>query len=99
MEGMIKVMYQILENPRMMSSDEIDKTFRGKWVYVVKADITRHGELIEGMPVVIADFHFEGVEEGIYKIYKTPEYGRRLSLSSLMRSYNDLSLIFPEGDI
>ena len=60
-------MYQILENPRMMPSDEIDKTFDGKWVYVVKAHINPHGELIEGMPVVTGDYQFEGVEEGIYE--------------------------------
>ena len=90
-------MYKILDNPRVMPSDEIDKTFDGKWVYVVKANITPHGELIEGMPVVTADFHFEGVEEGIYEMYKTPEYGRRLSRGSLLPASDDLNLVIPDG--
>ena len=71
-------MYQVLENPRMMSGEEIEKTFDGKWVYIVKANITRNGKLIEGMPVVVADIPFEGTENGIYEQYRKPEYNERL---------------------
>ena len=71
-------MYQILENPIMMSGEEIEEMFDGKWVYVVKANITRHGELMEGMPVVVADSPFEGTELGIYEQYRKPEYEERL---------------------
>jgi len=76
-------MYQIIKNPKMMTSDEIDTTFMGKWVFIVNADITRHGELIEGIPVVIGDYQFEGVEEGIYEKYKEAKYGRTLSYTLL----------------
>ena len=76
-------MYQIVENPKMMTSNEIDVTFMGKWVYIVNADITRHGELIKGIPVVIGDYQFEGIEEGIYEKYKTSEYAKTLSYSLL----------------
>ncbi|MCL2203856.1 MAG: hypothetical protein FWB88_07955 [Defluviitaleaceae bacterium] len=89
-------MYQVLDNPRVMPTEEINKTFDGKWVYVVNANITPHGELIEGVPVVIGDGHFEGVEEGIYEQYNAPEYGRKLSLSWLLPSYDDLNFICAE---
>ena len=90
-------MYKILDNPRVMLAEEIDNTFDGKWVFVVNANITRHGELIEGMPVVIGDYHFEGVEDGIYEQFNAPEYGRRLSLSWLLPPTDDLNLIFADG--
>ncbi|MCL2821032.1 MAG: hypothetical protein FWD38_09465 [Oscillospiraceae bacterium] len=76
-------MYQIIENPKMMTSDDIDNTFMGKWVFIINANITRHGELIEGIPVVIGDYQFEGIEEGIYEKYKTSEYDKTLSYSLL----------------
>ena len=69
--------YQILENLKMMSAEEIEKTFDGKWVYIVKADITRHGELIKGIPVIVADAPFEGNEDGVYLQYRKPEYEER----------------------
>ena len=90
-------MYQVLDNPRMMPSNEIYKTFDGKWVFVVKANITPQGKLIEGMPVVIGDFHFEGVEEGIYEKYNTPEYGSQLSLSSLLRLDDEVNTFIVGG--
>jgi len=71
-------MYQIVENPKMMIKEEIDKEFDGKWVYVVKANVTRHGELLEGMPVIVADSPYEGTEDGIYKMYRKSEYEERL---------------------
>jgi len=76
-------MYQIIENPKMMSSDDIDNTFMGKWVFIVNANITRHGELIEGIPVIIGDYQFEGIEDGIYEKYKVSEYDKTLSYSLL----------------
>ena len=88
-------MYKILDKPKMMPADEINEAFNGMWVYVVKANITAHGKLIEGMPVVTGDYHFEGVEDGIYEKYDAPEYGRDLSLS-LLPSY-ELNLAFTDG--
>jgi len=70
-------MYRIIDNPIMMTESEIREAFDGKWVYIVKADITRHGELLSGMPVVIADTPFEGNDDGIYEQYDTEEYEER----------------------
>lgn len=72
-------MYEIIENPRIMTREEIRNQYTGKWVYVVKANITQHGELIEGMPVVLGEYQFDGVDEGIYEQWDTPEYEERLS--------------------
>jgi len=76
-------MYQIIENPKMMKSGDIDNTFMGKWVFIINANITCHGELIEGIPVVIGDYQFEGIEDGVYEKYKNPEYDKTLSYSLL----------------
>jgi hypothetical protein len=71
-------MYQILENVRLMTKEEIDAEFNGRWVYIVKANITKHGDLIEGLPVVIADHPFEGNDAGIYDQYDSIEYEERV---------------------
>jgi len=60
-----------------MTEAEIREAYDGKWVYIVKADITRHGELLTGMPVVIADEPYEGREDGIYMQYRKPEFEQR----------------------
>ena len=75
------VMYEIINNPKIMTKAEIDKTYNGKWVYIVKADINKHGTLITGMPVVIGDYQFEGVDEdrSIYDKYDSKEFEKRLS--------------------
>ena len=71
-------MYQILEKPMMMPYEDIISTYDGRWVYVVKANITKHGEMIEGMPVVVADSPYEGNENGVYEQYDAPEYSERI---------------------
>ena len=78
-------MYIVLENPVMMSKEEIERTFDGKWVYVVKAAFTRHEELIEGMPVVVGDTPFDGVEDGIYDLFKGEEFDEKFSYPLLYR--------------
>jgi len=70
-------MYQILENPKVMTKEEINKEFDGKWVYIVKAKFTHSQSLIEGMPVIIADTPCEGNEDGIYEMYQKPEFDER----------------------
>jgi len=67
-------MYQIIENPEILSKSEIDKIFNGKWVYIVKARFTNSKSLIDGMPVIVADFPFEGNSDGIYEQYDVKDY-------------------------
>ncbi len=76
-------MYEIIENPKIMEAAEIDKVFKGKWVYLVQVDQTAHGKLIKAMPVVVGDAPFEGVEEGIYDEYDKEGYGTTLSYTLL----------------
>jgi len=70
-------MYQIIENPKMMTKEEINNEFDGKWVYIVKAKFTESKSLIEGMPVIFADTPFEGNNDGIYEQYDAKEYVAR----------------------
>jgi hypothetical protein len=91
-------MYKIIENPNMMSKAEIDRVYKGKWVYIVKANVDVHGTLVEGMPVVIGDYQFAGVEEGIYKQFDSDEYGRDLSYT-LLPYDNSISSVFGVGVI
>jgi hypothetical protein len=76
-------MYEIISNPQMMTKEEIDRIYSGKWVYIVKADIDRHGWLSEGMPVILGEFQYAGVEEGIYDQFDSAEYEKRLSYTLL----------------
>ncbi|MDR0221870.1 MAG: hypothetical protein LBI54_10775 [Lachnospiraceae bacterium] len=86
-------MYKVIENPIMMSRDEIDSIYKGKWVYIVNAIITPQGKFIEGMPVVLGEFQYDGVEEGIYERYKTKEYEERLSYT-LLPNHSTISSVF-----
>ena len=79
-----------------MSKAEIDTAFMGKWIYIVKAEIDPHGTLIKGMPVVLGEFQFAGVEEGIYKQFDGVEYGKDLSYNLLPHD-NTISSVFGVG--
>ena len=70
-------MYIIIDNPKVLTKDEIEKEFDGKWVYIVKAKFTDSKSLVEGMPVVVADSPFEGNEDGIYEQFDSKEYVTR----------------------
>ncbi|MCL2199970.1 MAG: hypothetical protein FWB80_13720 [Defluviitaleaceae bacterium] len=76
-------MYEILQNPKRMLIQEIDNSFDGKWVYIVHCEKSEGNKTIAGVPVVIADGPFEGVEEGIYNQYKDGAYGETLSYTLL----------------
>jgi hypothetical protein len=76
-------MYQIIENPQMMSVEEIDKEFDGKWVYLTHTVRTPQRMLIEAMPVVIGDCPFDGVEDGIYEKFRDGSWGNRTSYTLL----------------
>ena len=89
-------MYQIIENPKVMSKEEIEQKYSGYWVYIVQANINPHGTLIEGMPVVLGEYQFDGVEEGIYERFDLPKYGRRLSYT-LVPHGNMISSVFGVG--
>ena len=76
-------MVQIIENPVVMSREEMKAAFDGKWVYVVNCQFSPGNRLIRGTPVVVADMQFEEVDSGIYNQYDAEEYGDKLSKSFL----------------
>jgi len=91
-------MYEIIKNPEIMSKESIKANYKGKWVYIVKAIITPHGELVEGMPVVCGEYQFEGVEEGIYKQFDGEEYEEKLSYTLIPHS-GMISSVYGIGEI
>jgi len=95
-ERQVTGVYEIIKSPRMMTKDEIIQAYDGNWVYIVNADIDAHGTLIKGMPVVLGEFQFAGVEEGIYKQFNSDEYGRTLSYT-LLPLNNTITSVFAVG--
>jgi len=85
--------YEILKSPKMLSREEIDQAFRGKWVYIVNAMLTPNDMLIEGVPVVIGDAPFDGVEDGIYDQFDGKEYGQSCSYT-LLKQPNFISSVY-----
>ena len=86
-------MYEILKSPKMMSKEEIDQAFNGKWVYIVKSGFTPNDMLIEGVPVVIGDAPFDGVEDGIYNQFDGEDYEETCSYT-LLKQPNSISSVY-----
>jgi len=76
--------YKIIENPRMMTLDEIEETYDGYWVYIVKAVFDKYNDLVKGMPVVIGAGQYDGIYDGIYDKYDTDEYRERIGITWLL---------------
>jgi hypothetical protein len=90
-------MYEIINNPRVMTRDEIDNVYDGKWVYIVKAKFTPNESLIEGMPVVVGDIPYDGVDDGIYEQFNDKEYEQRYSHTLLDLPSYFISSVFNVG--
>ena len=75
--------YKLLDHSDALSIDEIKQLYNGYWVYIVKAKFGEHGELLSGVPVVIGTMAADGVEDGIYKKYRSDEYEIRTDLNLL----------------
>ncbi|GHU56730.1 hypothetical protein AGMMS49975_20620 [Clostridia bacterium] len=78
-------MYQIIDNPTRMTKAEIDKEYDGKWVYLVNCEYANGPTalLTSGIPVVVADLDFEGVDtnRNLYARWRCKEYAPRHSYS------------------
>jgi hypothetical protein len=75
--------YTILDHDRPMSGDEIRQMYKGHWVYITNAVFNEYNGLVSGIPVVIGATTFDGVDDGIYKAYKSAEYGERTDMNLL----------------
>jgi len=86
-------MYEVLSSPQILSREEIDQMYNGKCVYIVKAKFTPNTMLVEGMPVIIGDIPFDGVEDGIYKQFDSNDYGVSCSYT-LLKQPNLISSVY-----
>lgn len=80
-------MVEIVENPVMMTYEEMESEYDGKWVYAVNCELTPGDRLISGTPVIVADMQYEGVDTGIYDRYDTDEYGVKCAKDFLDTSF------------
>ena len=72
-------MYNIIpkDEQREYSFSQLQEKFDGKWVYLVHAKFSNSHGLLKAIPVVVADSELEGIEDGIYRLYQSEEYGRK----------------------
>ena len=81
-------MYTILDNAEVLTIDEIKAQYDGRWVFITNCEFTQGSKLIHGIPRVIADKQYEGVDEGIYEIYDNKElFGETTSYTLLDFGY------------
>ena len=70
-------MYNVIENPVMMTETEIREAFDGKWVYIANVNFTPYRELLGGVPVVVADRIFEDQADGFFDEFRDKKYAPR----------------------
>ena len=75
--------YKLLDHTEPLPIEEIERLYKGYWVYIVKATIGDYGEPISGVPVVIGATSSDGAEDGIYSQYRSEEYEERVGLNLL----------------
>ena len=72
--------YKLVEHTEPLTEKEIETLYDGYWVYIVNARFTETKGFIDGVPVIIGDRPYDGVEDGIYDKYKCPEYDTRCGM-------------------
>ena len=75
--------YKLLENTTVMTAEEIEREYRGYWVYLTNVTFSEERKLLGGIPVVIGDMAFDGAEDGIYDEFNDPQYGFCADMSLL----------------
>jgi hypothetical protein len=66
-------MYKVLTNTEILTREEINAKYDGKWIFLTNCVFTPGSKLIRGIPRVIADKQSEGVDDGVYDVYKDGE--------------------------
>ena len=92
-------MYIILSDTEMMTREEINAKYDGKWVFLTNCEFTPGSKLIRGIPRLVADKQSEGVYEGVYDVYKDSEkYGETYGYNLLHFEYLIKNITFlPKG--
>ena len=93
-------MRQKLDNPAYMTFDDIKMTFNGKWVYITNAHFTPYMEFLGGVPVVVADYVYEGQADGLYDEFRDKRYAPRTEWDFTESVPELLNAFFanPDGD-
>ena len=74
-------MRNLIENPMYMTYEDMKKQFDGRWILITKCEYAEFGKLVGGVPVAVADKVFEGVDDGFYDRFRSPEYAPRTDMS------------------
>jgi len=80
-------MYQVLENRKRMTREEIRQEFDGKWVYLVDLEGELGSPFETAVVAVVADDMWEGSETGIYHDLRD-KHERALNFSLLKNEWN-----------
>ena len=92
-------MYTILNSAENLTIEEIKAKYDGRWVFLTNCEFTVGSKLVHGIPRVIADKQYEGVDDGIYEIYDDKElFGESTSYTLLDFDYliKTISLVSKE---
>ena len=64
---------------RLMTNEEIQKEFDGKWVFLTHAELTQGLLIIKGVPTVVTDKPYENAESRLYDEFDKDEYGQTVT--------------------
>jgi hypothetical protein len=94
-------MYTVLDNTEMMTRDEVKAKYDGRWIFLTNCEFSQGNMLLRGIPRIIADKQYEGVDLGIYNVYDNKElYGETTSYTLLELDYLIKTISFvPKGAI
>jgi len=75
-------MYEIIDKDKRKeyTFEELQQKFDGKWLYLVNSEFSDENFLLYGIPVIIADSHYEGFDGGIYDEFGGDEFGEVVDL-------------------
>jgi len=92
-------MYTLIDNEEMLTREEIDAKYDGKWVFLTNCEFTPGSKLIRGIPRLLADKQYEGAYEGVYDVYKdSKQFGETYGYNLLDFDYLIKSITFlPKG--
>ena len=92
-------MYTLIDNEEMLTREEIDAKYDGKWVFLTNCEFTPGSMLIRGIPRLIADKQYEGVDDGVYNAYNdNGQFGETCGYNLLDFDYLIKSITFlPKG--
>ena len=91
-------MYTILDTADLLTFAEIKAEYDGKWVFMTNCEFSEGYYLERAIPRVIADTTLEGLDEGVYDIYKNKGiYGETTDFSFYDKSCLIKSISFVGG--